>query len=128
MTHEFDRSPTFRLISLAFADFADLTRKEIRLAAAEASQRVSATVRGAAMLAAAGALAAFGLLFAMVGVALVIATTGLALFWCFFIVAGGLILLALALALVGKGSIGLTPERSVEQMKKTVNMAREQVR
>ena len=129
MTHEpFERSATLRLIATAFSDLADLLRKEIALASAEISERISATIRGAVLFAVAGVLAFIGVLIAAAGVVLVIASTGLALFWSCFIVAAALLILAGVLALVGKGSIGLTPHRSLRQVQKDISIAKEPAR
>jgi hypothetical protein len=126
MTHDsFDRGSTLNLIAAAFSDLADLARKEIRLAVAEMAQRAAATARAMALLAVAGVFVFVALLVFAAGLVLAIASAGLALFWSCFIVAGGFVVLAGLLALIARGSAGLTPKRALAQLDKDAKMTRD---
>lgn len=115
--------------SKVITDLADLMQKEIRLARAELSEKLSVSVRALIWMLVAAALAiAAGLLIIQAAVLGLSATTGIALHWSSLIVAA---LLAIAAgAAFGKGRADvpaqLTPNRSLDQVKQDIAVAKEQ--
>ena len=126
MTNDsFQKTSAVRLIASAFSDFADLLRKEIRLARAEMTQNVAATVRAGVWMAVAGLLGLIALLVAVEGVVLLIASFGLALFWSCFAVAAALVVIAAVIYFVARAGSGLKPRRSLAQLNKSVRTVSE---
>ena len=106
-----------------------LIQQEVRLAKAELGQQVSKAVQSAVSAAAAGLFAMLMLIFAFVGVMLVIGEV-LDLWIAAFITAGGLLLLALIAGLIARQrikQISLVPERTVESVKEDLEWARSQM-
>jgi hypothetical protein len=129
MTHDFgERSQAFSLISSVLADVGELVRKEARLAVAEMQQRAAATVGAAVCLAVGGVFAFVALMVAAAGLVFLIARTGLPLFGSCFIVAGGSLVIAVALMLVARARIGLTPRRTIAQFEKDAALVKDQAR
>jgi uncharacterized membrane protein YqjE len=106
----------------------ELVRSEIRLAQAEVAQKGKRVGLGLGMFSAAGRLAFFGLatLVATAVLALAEALPGWA---AALIVAGGLLVVAGVLALVGKGKVSsgqpLKPERAVAGVQEDVAILKE---
>jgi uncharacterized membrane protein YqjE len=110
-------------------DFADLVGKEVRLAKAEMSEKLSHKRRAAIWL---GLAAFMGLLASMAliqAIALGIAALGLHLGWASLIVAAGLIGLAIAFYFAGKADAAesLAPTRTIDQIKRDISLAKEQL-
>lgn len=120
-----------RALSEVVSDLADLFQKEIRLARAEISEKLSLKIRAGVWISVAAAL---GLIVALVLVQAMVfgiaAGFGLALHWSCLIVAG--LLAAAAAAAYAKGSANaqdeLYPSRTVQQVKQDIATAKEQLR
>jgi len=120
-----------RALSEVVSDLADLFQKEIRLARAEISEKLSLKIRAGVWISIAGVLgliAALVLVQAMVfGIA---AGFEIALHWSCLIVAG--LFAAVATAAYAKGSANnkddLYPGRTIQQVKQDIATAKEQLR
>ena len=130
MARERMRQPSLpEVLSEVLADFADLFRKELRLARAELSSNISAKLRGGVWLGLAGifGLLALGLLLG----ALVawITTFDVSLHIAFLGVAAGVALLAAFAYLAGRNQIQaeLTPSRTISQIKQDIETTKEQL-
>jgi hypothetical protein len=132
MTHEsFGRVSAASLIADTFNDVSDLLRKEMRLASAEMSNAVTTSLRASVMMAVGGALMFMALLFALGGLALVIAGLGFTLHEAAFMVAGGLVVIGLILFLPARAQMRadrLAPARSVGQFREAIRTAKEQMK
>ena len=132
MTHEsFGRVSAASLIADTFNDLSDLLRKEMRLASAEMSSAVTTSLRASVMMAVGGALLFMALLFALGGLALVIAGLGFTLHEAAFMVAGGLVVIGLILFLPARAQMRaerLAPARTVGQLREAIRTAKEQMK
>ena len=132
MTHEsFGRVSAASLIAETFHDVSDLLRKEMRLASAEMSSAVTTSIRASVMMVVGGALLLMALLFAMGGLALVIAGFGFTLHEASFMVAGGLLLVGLMLFLPARAQMRadrLAPARTIGQLREAIRTAKEQMK
>jgi hypothetical protein len=110
--------------------FSDLVRKELRLARAEISQKLSQGLRSVVWIVAAAILGLLAV--ALVAEAAVFALTsaGLALYWSCLIVAAILAVLAAIAFYAGQVGISgdLSPARTVRQFNEAVKSATEQLR
>ena len=118
-----------RALSDVIADLADLLQKEIRLARAELSSKLSLKVRGGVWVASAGMLALVAGLLVVEAAVFGLASFGIALHWSCLIVAAILVAAAAAAYALGRSDLAapLTPDRSIRQLKKDATTAREQV-
>ena len=132
MTHEsFGRVSAASLIADTFNDLSDLLRKEMRLASAEMSSAVTTSLRASVMMVLGGALLLMALLFALGGLALVIAGLGFTLHEAAFMVAGGLVVIGLILFLPARAQMRadrLAPARTVGQFREAIRTAKEQMK
>ena len=132
MTHEsFGRVSAASLIADTFNDLSDLLRKEMRLASAEMSSAVTTSIRASVMMLVGGALMFMALLFALGGLALVIAGLGFTLHEAAFMVAGGLVVIGLILFLPARAQMRaerLAPARTVGQLREAIRTAKEQMK
>ena len=132
MTHEsFGRVSAASLIADTFNDLSDLLRKEMRLASAEMSSAVMTSIRASVMMLVGGALMFMALLFALGGLALVIAGLGFTLHEAAFMVAGGLVVIGLILFLPARAQMRaerLAPARTVGQLREAIRTAKEQMK
>jgi hypothetical protein len=116
--------------SNALADIADLFQKELQLARAELSLKLSTKFRGGVWMFAAASL--FLLAAAVFSQALVIwiATFGIALHLACFIVGALLVALASLSYGFGRGAVteDLTPTRSIHHIKEDIRTTKEQLR
>ena len=130
MARERLRQPSLpEVLSDVLGDFADLFRKELRLARAELSSNISAKVRGAIWLVVAGL---FGLLAlaSLLGAAVVwITTFAVSLHIAFLIVAAAVAFLAAFAYFAGRNEIQaeLTPSRTINQLKHDIETTKEQL-
>ena len=130
MARERLRQPSLpEVLSDVLGDFADLFRKELRLARAELSSNISAKVRGAIWLAVAGL---FGLLSlaSLLGAAVAwITTFAVSLHIAFLIVAAAVAFLAAFAYFAGRSEIRaeLTPSRTISQLKQDIETTKEQL-
>jgi Putative Actinobacterial Holin-X, holin superfamily III len=115
--------------SKVVTDLADLMQKEMRLARAELSEKLSISIRaGVWMFAAAGLAIITGLLIIQAVVFGLSAATGIALHWSCLIVAAALAAGAGGAFAKGKSGVPdqLTPDRAVNQVKRDIAVAKEQ--
>jgi hypothetical protein len=115
--------------SKVVTDLADLMQKEMQLARAELSEKLSISIRAGVWMSAAAVLAiASGFLIVQASVLGLSATTGIALHWSCLIVAA--VLAAAAGAGFSKGRADvpeqLTPDRAINQVKQDIAVAKEQ--
>src|SRR5689334_7305888 len=123
-------SPTLpNAFSRVISDLADLLQKEMRLARAELSEKLSLSMRAGLWIVAAA-------VFAIVAMLLVVqacvfglsAVTGIALHWSSLIVAAVLAVIAGAAFAKGKGDVPdqIAPDRTITQVKQDFAAAKEQ--
>jgi hypothetical protein len=116
-------------ISNALGDFADLFRKEIRLAGAELSANVSTKLRGGIWLALAGLFGVLTLALLLGALVAWITTLNLSLHFAFLIAAAGVALAAVLAYFAGRDAAqtGLTPSRTINQVKQDIEITKEQL-
>ncbi|MGC1857494.1 MAG: phage holin family protein, partial [Pseudolabrys sp.] len=110
-------------------DLADLMQKEMRLAQAELSEKLSISIRAGVWMSAAAVLAvAGGFLIVQAIVLGLSAATGIALHWSCLIVAVVLVGAACAAFAKGKADVPhkFTPDRAINQVKQDIAVAKEQ--
>jgi cytochrome c biogenesis protein CcdA len=119
-----------RALSDIIADLSDLVRKEIRLARAEVSEKISAKVRAGVYMSAAGFIGLIALFIALQGLVFFIASRGIAMHWSCLIVAGGLALIAALAFLKGRADAReeLMPARTMNQIRQDIATTKEQLR
>jgi len=115
--------------SKVITDLADLMQKEMRLAQAELSEKLSISIRAGVWMSAAAVLAIVGVFLIVQAIVLGLSTaTGIALHWSCLIVAA--VLAAAAGAGFSKGRADvpeqLTPDRAINQVKQDISVAKEQ--
>ena len=115
--------------SKVVTDLADLMQKEMQLARAELSEKLSISIRAGVWMSAAAVLAiASVFLIVQASVLGLSAATGIALHWSCLIVAA--VLAAAAGAGFSKGRADvpeqLTPDRAINQVKQDIAVAKEQ--
>ncbi len=110
-----------KLVGDVSKDLSSLIRSEIALAKTELTFSAKAGGIGLALFAAAGFLVLLAVIMLSVAIAYFIHFSGIDLAWCFLIVFGGYVLVALVLGLVGLRSVKKVrkPEASIEQLKET---------
>jgi len=119
-----------RAVSDVVSDLADLFQKEIRLARAELSEKLSLKVAAGVWISVAAGLGLVAVLVLVEGLVLGIAAGfGIALHWSCLIVAG--LFAAVAAAAYAKGHAnaqeGLAPTRTIENVKEDIATAKEQL-
>lgn len=116
-------------ISDAIGGVSDLLQKEIRLAKAELSHKVSTKLRAGLWMSITGALGLFAALAAIEAAIFAIASYGIALHWSCLIVAGILSLGALGAYAIGSADAraGITPTRTMRQLRQDGAMAKEKL-
>jgi uncharacterized membrane protein YgcG len=116
-------------LSEVVADLADLLQKELRLAKAEISSKISTKLGAGIWMSAAGVLGLVAVFIVLHALIFAIASTGVAMHWSCLIVAAGLA--AMAAAAFFKGRAGaqeeLTPHRTIHQIKRDISTAKEQL-
>ncbi len=127
MAEQFSSLP--HAFSKVVTDLADLMQKEMQLARAELSEKLSVSIRAGVWMSAAAVLAiASGFLIVQASVLGLSAATGIALHWSCLIVAA--VLAAAAGAGFSKGRADvpeqLTPDRAINQVKQDIAVAKEQ--
>ena len=117
------------VLSDALSDFADLFRKELRLAQAELSSNVSTKLRGSIWLAIAGLFALLALALILGGLVAWITTFGVSLHFAFLIVAAGVGLVAVLAYAAGRSEAQaeLIPSRTISQVKQDIETTKEQL-
>ena len=117
------------MLSDALSDFADLFRKELRLAQAELSSNVSTKLRGSIWLAIAGLFALLALALILGGLVAWITTFDVSLHFAFLIVAAGVGLVAVLAYAAGRSEAHaeLIPSRTISQVKQDIETTKEQL-
>jgi hypothetical protein len=122
-------STLFRAASETVADLADLLQKEMRLARAEITDKLSTKLQAGIWMTAAGLLGFLALLILLEAIIFGLVALGLAPFWSALIVAVVLACLAGAAYFKGRSDAtkGLTPTRAIRQVKEDIRTTREQL-
>lgn len=115
-----------RALSEVVGDVADLLQKEIRLARAEISSKLSTKVRAGAWMIVAGVLGLIAFFLVIEAAVFAIAAFGIAMHWSCLIVAAVLGVAAVAFYLVGRSDAEeeLTPTRTIHQVRQDIATAR----
>lgn len=110
-----------RLVADVSRDLSALIRGEIALAKAELKVSVKAGGMGAVLLGVAAFILLLSIVLLSIAIAHFIHMTGLDLAWCYLIVFGAYVLVALILALVGVRSLKKVgpPERAIAQAQRS---------
>jgi hypothetical protein len=130
MAHEVLRNPSLpEVLSDALSSFAELFRKEWRLAQAELSSNISTKLRGGIWLAVAGLFAILVLALLIGALVAWITTLDVSLPFAFLIVAAGVGVVALLAYAIGRreAHAELTPSRTISQVKQDIEMTKEQL-
>jgi uncharacterized membrane protein YqjE len=130
MARERLRQPSLpEVLSEVLSDFADLFRKELRLARAELSSNISAKLRGGVWLGLAGVFGLLALALLLGALVAWITTFDVSLHIAFLVVAAGVALLAVFAYFAGRNEIQaeLTPSRTISQLKQDIETTKEQL-
>jgi hypothetical protein len=130
MAHDTLRnSGLVRSLTDLLADLSDLVQKEIRLARAEVTEKISARLQASGWMVAAGLLGLIAALLIVEATALAIASYGLALHWACLLVAAILAAAGAAVFYHGRSLADeeLLPTRSVRQVTRDIATAKEQL-
>ena len=116
-----------RALSDVLSDLSDLVQKEIRLAKAEVTEKISAKLQASVWMVAAAVVGLIAALLVIQGVVFAIASFGLALHWSCLLVAAVLAVIGVAAFFYGRSLAKeeLLPERTVNQVTKDIETARE---
>jgi hypothetical protein len=129
MVEHIKNSALPRVLADVVGDLADLVQKEMRLAKAEISEKVSAKFRAGIWLSVAAGLGLVAALLVIQGIVFGIATFGIPLHWSCVIVAA--VLAVAGAAAYAKASADaredLTPTRTIRQVKQDIATAKEQL-
>lgn len=111
------------------ADLGDLLQKEVQLAKAEVTEKITSRLKASIWMVGAGLLALIAGLLGVEAAVFAIASFGLALHWACLVVAGVLAAGALAAFYYGRSVADddLLPERSVRQISQDIRTAKEQL-
>jgi prepilin signal peptidase PulO-like enzyme (type II secretory pathway) len=116
-------------LSDVVGDLADLLQKEVRLARAELSANIGDKLQAGIWMSAAAGLGLIAVLLVAQGIVFGIASFGIALHWSCLIVAA--VFAAAAALLYAKGrteaELELTPTRTLNQIKRDISTAKEQL-
>jgi hypothetical protein len=115
--------------SRVITDLADLMQKEMRLARAELSEKLSITIRAGVWMSVAAVLAILAAVLVVQACVLGFsAATGIALHWSSLIVAAVLAAAAGAVFAKGKADVPeqFAPDRAINQVKQDIAVAKEQ--
>ena len=125
----FKQSSLPETFSQVLGDLADLFRKELRLARAELSSNASEKLRGGIWLALAGIFGLASLALVLGALVAWITSLDVSLHVAFLIVAAGVGLLAVAAYFAGQkdAQAELTPSRTISQVKRDIEITKEQL-
>jgi hypothetical protein len=118
-----------RGIADLLGDLADLVQKEIRLARAEVTEKISRRLEASVWFVAAGLLAFIAAILVIEAIVFAIASQGLALHWSCLVVAVAVAAAGGAAFSYGRSSSqeSLVPTRSVRQINEDLRTAKEQL-
>ena len=123
------QSTLVRSLTDVIADFSDLLQKEMRLARAEISEKLSTKLRAGVWMAAAGMFGLVALLLLVQALVFGIASFGIALHWSCLIVAA--VLGAIAAIAYYRGQADakeeITPTRTIRQVKQDIETTKEKL-
>lgn len=116
-------------VSDVVADLADLFQKEMRLARAELSAKITTKLHAGLWMSVAGILGLIAGLLVVQAAVFAIASYGIALHWSCLIVAGAALAIAAIFYLKGRADAQeeLTPNRTIHQIKRDIATAKEQL-
>jgi uncharacterized membrane protein YqjE len=116
-------------LSDTLSDFADLFRKELQLARAELSSKISTKLRGGIWLGMAGLFAVLAVALSLGALVAWITTFNVSLHVSFLIVAAGVALVAVLAYFAGRSEAQaeLTPTRTIRQVKQDIETTKEQL-
>ncbi len=129
MAEQYSYTSLPNAFSRVITDLADLLQKEMRLARAELSEKLSSSIRAGLWIVMAAVLAMVAtLLIVQASVFGLSAATGLALHWSSLVVAAVLALAAAAAFAKGKSDVPdpIAPDRTITQVKQDIAAAKEQ--
>lgn len=111
------------------ADLADLVQKELQLAKAEVTEKITSRLRASMWMVAAGLLGLIAGLLVVEAAVFAIGSFGLALYWSCLLVAAVLAAAAIAAFYYGRSVAegDLLPKRSVRQISQDIRTAKEQL-
>jgi hypothetical protein len=111
------------------ADLSDLVRKEVRLARAEVTEKISAKLHASGWMMAAGLLALVAALLVVEAAVFAIASFGIALHWACLLLAAIMAATGAAVFYHGRtlAEEDLLPARSLRQVKQDIETAKEQL-
>ena len=117
------------VVSSVVADLADLFQKEMRLARAELSAKISTKIQAGVWMSAAGVLGLIAALLVVQAAVFGIASYGIALHWSSLIVAGVVAAIAAIFFFKGRSDAKeeLAPTRTINQVKRDIATAKEQL-
>jgi hypothetical protein len=129
MADQLRNSALPRALSEVVGDLADLFQKELRLARAELTEKLSIKLRAGVWMSIAGVMGFIAALLVVEAAVLGIATFGIALHWSCLIVAGVLALAGGAAYAKGRADAGedLAPNRTIHNVKQDIATAKEQL-
>lgn len=116
-------------LSDVVGDLADLLQKELRLAKAELSEKISTKLRAGLWMSITGALGICATLVLIEAAVFALASYGLALHWSCLIVAAALVVAAAGAYAIGAADAraGVTPTRTLRQVRQDGAVAKEQL-
>lgn len=128
MGHDFKSSPFARSFAEVLADVSDLVRKELQLARAEISAKLSTKVQAGVWMAVAGLLGLIALLLVVQAIVFGIASFGIALHWACLIVAAVIAIGAAVAYFRGRSNLheDMIPSRTISQVKQDIAAVKEQ--
>jgi len=117
------------VVSSVVADLADLFQKEMRLARAELSAKITSKIQAGVWMSVAGVLGLIAVLLVVQAAVFAIASYGIALHWASLIVAAVAAVLALIFFFKGRSDAKeeLAPTRTINQVKRDIAIAKEQL-
>jgi uncharacterized protein YacL len=130
MAHDrLQNSGLTRALTDLFADFAELVQKELQLAKAEITEKISSRLRASVWMVVAGALGVVAALLVIQAIVFAIASFGLALHWSCLLVAVVLALGGAAAFYHGRSQAEeeLMPTRAARQITQDIRTAKEQL-
>lgn len=123
--------PLASLLTQIISELAYLLQTEIRLAKAEASEKVGQLASGGVMIGIGAVLLLPGLFVLLMAAVRWLEVAGLASQWGFLLVGGVTVVIGAILAMIGARSMkasALMPERTIQQVRADWAVAKEQVK
>jgi hypothetical protein len=117
------------VVSSVVADLADLFQKEMRLARAELSAKISTKIQAGVWMSLAGVLGLIAVLLLVQAAVFAIANHGISLHWASLIVAGVVAVIATIFFAKGRSDAKeeMAPSRTINQVKRDIATVKEQL-